>query len=50
MFKKKKKVELVDGKIYTCKECGYHQGFAWFGKMLNCKGCGEFDWEEFIYN
>ena len=41
----KKPRKFNKNKIYTCENCGYHQGVSWDGVMRNCKGCGRFEWE-----
>ena len=42
----KVKMNFKKDKLYLCKECGYHQGISFDGKMKRCKGCGEFNWVE----
>lgn len=48
LFGKRKKylTHFKDDEIYLCSVCGYHQGVAWFGKMLRCRGCGSFKWKK----
>ena len=35
-----KKFKKDKDKIYTCKNCGYHQGVSWDRILRKCKGCG----------
>lgn len=42
--RRKRKRRFVEGKMYACRNCGYHQGLSFDGRMRRCKGCGSFNW------